>query len=457
MADASGILAELVAALPEGVVVSSPETLEKYRFDWTHDATAGMPLAAVRAQDAGQVQETLRWATRHAVPVVPRGAGTGLSGGALAIDGGIVLSTERMRAVEVDLASRVAVAEPGALNVDVKRAAAEHGLWYPPDPSSYEICSIGGNIATNAGGLCCVKYGVTADYVLGLDVVLADGTLVTLGGKRVKDVAGLPLLRLFVGSEGTLGVVTRAVLRLVPAQHPRATVVATFPTVAAAAAAVVDLGRTVRASMVELMDRASLNAVEDFRPMGLDREAGAMLVIQSDAPGGARADEVSAAVTACERAGAKEVFATDDPDEGELFVQARRLHFTALESRGAVLPEDVGVPVPQLPALLAAVEEIGQRYAVQVPVVAHAGDGNTHPAIVYPAGDEDAEHRARFAFDAIMVAAIELGGTITGEHGVGRLKTASLQLQLGPEVMDLTRRVKAAVDPLGILNPGAGF
>jgi glycolate oxidase len=457
MADASGILAELVAALPEGVVVSSPETLEKYRFDWTHDATAGMPLAAVRAQDAGQVQETLRWATRHAVPVVPRGAGTGLSGGALAIDGGIVLSTERMRAVEVDLASRVAVAEPGALNVDVKRAAAEHGLWYPPDPSSYEICSIGGNIATNAGGLCCVKYGVTADYVLGLDVVLADGTLVTLGGKRVKDVAGLPLLRLFVGSEGTLGVVTRAVLRLVPAQHPRATVVATFPTVAAAAAAVVDLGRTVRASMVELMDRASLNAVEDFRPMGLDREAGAMLVIQSDAPGGARADEVSAAVTACERAGAKEVFATDDPDEGELFVQARRLHFTALESRGAVLPEDVGVPVPRLPALLAAVEEIAQRYAVQVPVVAHAGDGNTHPAIVYPAGDEDAEHRARLAFDAIMVAAIELGGTITGEHGVGRLKTASLQLQLGPEVLDLTRRVKAAVDPLGILNPGAGF
>ncbi len=457
MADASGILAELVAALPEGVVVSSPETLEKYRFDWTHDATAGMPLAAVRAKDAGQVQETLRWATRHRVPVVPRGAGTGLSGGALAIDGGIVLSTERMRAVEVDLASRVAIAEPGALNVDVKRAAAEHGLWYPPDPSSYEICSIGGNIATNAGGLCCVKYGVTADYVLGLDVVLADGTLVTLGGKRVKDVAGLPLLRLFVGSEGTLGVVTRAVLRLVPAQHPRATVVATFPTVAAAAAAVVDLGRTVRASMVELMDRASLNAVEDFRPMDLDREAGAMLVIQSDAPGGARADEVSAAVTACERAGAKEVFATDDPDEGELFVQARRLHFTALESRGAVLPEDVGVPVPQLPALLAAVEEIAQRYAVHVPVVAHAGDGNTHPAIVYPAGDEDAEHRARLAFDAIMVAAIELGGTITGEHGVGRLKTASLQLQLGPEVMDLTRRVKAAVDPLGILNPGAGF
>ena len=450
-------VAELVGLLPDGVVVTAPDALEKYRFDWTHDATAGMPVAAVRAESAGQVQETLRWASRHGIPVVPRGAGSGLSGGALAVDGGIVLSLERMRAVEIDTASRVAVVEPGALNVEVKRAAAAHGLWYPPDPSSYEICSIGGNIATNAGGLCCVKYGVTTDYELGLDVVLADGTLLTLGGKRVKDVAGLPLLKLFVGSEGTLGVVTRAVLRLVPAQQPRSTVVATFPSVAAAAAAVIELGRTVRASMVELMDSASVNAVEDFRPMGLDRAAGALLVIQSDAPGAARAEEVRVATQACELAGAKEVFATDDPDEGELFVQARRLHFTAIESRGAVLPEDVGVPIPQLPALLAAVAAIAERYAVQIPVVAHAGDGNTHPAIIYPPGDEAAERRARLAFDEIMATAIGLGGTITGEHGVGRLKTRSLEAQLGPDVMALTRRVKDALDPHGILNPGAGF
>jgi len=240
-------VAELVGVLPDGVVVTAPDALEKYRFDWTHDATAGTPLAAVRPETAEQVQVTLRWASAHGIPVVPRGAGSGLSGGALAVDGGIVLSTERMRAIEIDTESRVAVVEPGALNVEVKRAAAAEGLWYPPDPSSYEICSIGGNIATNAGGLCCVKYGVTTDYVLGLDVVLADGTLVTLGGKRVKDVAGLPLLKLFVGSEGTLGIVTRATLRLVPAQAPRATVVATFPTVAAAAAAVIELGRTLRA------------------------------------------------------------------------------------------------------------------------------------------------------------------------------------------------------------------
>lgn len=450
-------VAELVGMLPDGVVATTPDALEKYRFDWTHDATAGTPLAAVRAETAEQVQATLRWASAHGIPVVPRGAGSGLSGGALAVDGGIVLSTERMRAVEVDTASRVAVVEPGALNVEVKRAAAAEGLWYPPDPSSFEICSIGGNIATNAGGLCCVKYGVTTDYVLGLDVVLADGTLVTLGGKRVKDVAGLPLLKLFVGSEGTLGIVTRAILRLVPAQARTSTVVATFPTVAAAAAAVIELGRTVRASLVELMDNASINAVEDFQPMGLDRDAGAMLLIQSDAPGGARADEVAVATAACEACGAKEVFATDDPEEGEMFVQARRLHFTAIETRGAVLPEDVGVPIPRLPDLLAAVEAIARRHDVQIPVVAHAGDGNTHPAIIYTPGDADAERRARLAFDEIMATAIELGGTITGEHGVGRLKARALEAQLGPDVMALTRRVKDALDPRGILNPGAGF
>ncbi len=289
------VVRELVEAMPDGVVTTDPDALEKYRFDWTHDATAGTPLAAVRAESAEHVQETLRWATRHAVPVVPRGAGSGLSGGALAVDGGVVLSLERMRGIEIDTASRVAVVEPGALNVEVKRAAAAEALWYPPDPSSFEMCSIGGNIATNAGGLCCVKYGVTTDYVLGLDVVLADGTLVVLGGKRVKDVAGLSLLKLFVGSEGTLGVVTRATLRLLPAQPPAATLVATFPTVAAAAAAVIELGRTTRASMVELMDQASVNAVEDFRPMGLDRDAGALLVIQSDAPGAARAEEIATA------------------------------------------------------------------------------------------------------------------------------------------------------------------
>ncbi|ABL82779.1 MULTISPECIES: FAD-linked oxidase C-terminal domain-containing protein [unclassified Nocardioides] len=448
-------LTDLLEALPAGVVVTDGDAMEKYRFDWSRDPAAGTPLAVVRAEDAGQVQTAVRWAAEHRVPLVPRGAGSGLSGGSTAVDGGLVLSLERMRAVEIDVDCRVAVVEPGALNAEVKAAAAEHGLWYPPDPSSYEICSIGGNVATNAGGLCCVKYGVTTDYVLGLDVVLADGTLVTLGGRRIKDVAGLSLLKLFVGSEGTLGVVTRAVLRLVPAQEARSTLVATFADVDGAARAVLAVGRRLRPSMMELMDRASINAVEDYKPMGLDRAAGALLVAQSDAPAAARAVEVEAMRAACEGAGATAVFVTDDPEEGELFVAARRAAFPAIEARGALLLEDVGAPVPQLPALLAAIAAVAAEHRVEIPVVAHAGDGNTHPIIVYDPADADSERRARAAFADIMRVAIGLGGTITGEHGVGRAKKGALPDQLGPDVMALTRRVKDALDPLGILNPGA--
>jgi glycolate oxidase len=448
-------LAELVDALPPGVVATEPVTMESYRHDWSRDRDAGTPIAVVRAEDAGQVQTAVRWAAKHHLAVVPRGAGSGLSGGSSAVDGGIVLSLERMRAIEIDTATRIAVVEPGAFNAEVKAAAAEHGLWYPPDPSSYEICSIGGNVATNAGGLCCVKYGVTTDYVLGLDVVLADGTLVTLGGKRIKDVAGLSLLKLFVGSEGTLGIVTRALLRLIPAQGARSTLVATFPTADAAARAVVEVGQTLRPSMMELMDNASVNAVEDYKPMGLDRSAGALLVAQSDAPASARSAEIEVMRAACSDSGATEVFVTDDPDEGEMFVEARRIAFPAIEARGSLLLEDVGAPVPLLPDLLAAVAEVAERYDVEIPVVAHAGDGNTHPIIVFDPTDPAAEARAREAFAEVMRAAIALGGTITGEHGVGRTKKVALPDQLGPDVMALSRRIKDALDPEGILNPGA--
>jgi glycolate oxidase len=387
--------------------------------------------------------------------VVPRGAGSGLSGGSSAVTGGIVLSLERMRAIEIDTETRVAVVEPGALNAEVKQAAAQHGLWYPPDPSSFEICSIGGNIATNAGGLCCVKYGVTTDYVLGLDVVLADGTQIVLGGKRIKDVAGLSLMKLFVGSEGTLGIITRAILRLIPAQAVRSTLVATFPSVRAAAETVVEVGRTIRPSMMELMDSASVNAIEDFRPMGLDRTVGAMLIAQSDAPGAACTAEIAVMEAAALRAGALEVFVTDDPAEGEMFVAARRAAFPAFEARGSMLLEDVGVPVPVLPRLLAGVAEISARRQIEIPVVAHAGDGNTHPNIIYDPADPAARDRAQLAFGEIMQLAIALGGTITGEHGVGRSKKAALPDQLGPDVMALTARIKHALDPELILNPGA--
>ncbi|RVW02686.1 FAD-binding oxidoreductase [Rhodococcus xishaensis] len=452
-----GALERLVDALPDGAVLTDPDLIAGYRQDWAADPDAGTPIAVVRATCTEDVQAVMRWASQHRVPVVPRGAGSGLSGGSSAVDGGIVLSTERMRAITVDPIARVAVTEPGLLNVEVKKAAAEHGLWYPPDPSSYEICSIGGNAATNAGGLCCVKYGVTTDYVLGMQVVLADGTAIRLGGPLLKDVAGLSLTKLFVGSEGTLGIITELTLRLIPAQLPASTVVASFPSVESAADAVLAISGQIRPAMLEFMDHASINAVEDAIHMGLDRNARALLLAQSDTPGAAGAREIENIVGACEKNGAKEVFATDDPAEGEAFTVARRAVFPAVQAIGSLLLEDVGVPMQQLPALITGVESIAEDCDVQICTVAHAGDGNTHPLIVFDPTDPDMTERAHAAFSRVIDLAITLGGTITGEHGVGRLKRDFLPGQLGDDVMELNRRVKTALDPLGILNPGAVF
>ncbi|WP_166907823.1 FAD-binding oxidoreductase [Mycobacterium sp. DL440] len=447
-------IATLAAALPDGTVVTDLAVIEGYRRDAALDPEAGVPRAVVRATSTEDVQAVLRWASAHHVAVVARGAGSGLAGGANGVDGGIILSTERMRQIHIDSANRTAVVQPGLLNSEVKKAAAEYGLWYPPDPGSVEISSIGGNAATNAGGLCCVKYGVTSDYVLGMEVVLADGTAVRLGGPRLKDVAGLSLTKLFVGSEGILGVITELTLRLIPAQPPASTVVAVFSSVEDAADAVVAITATVRPAMLELMDHATINAVEDYRRMGLDRSAQALLLVQSDAPGAA-AEEIAHIVEACEKSRATEVYATDDPEEGAALTAARRLVGLALMQLGTFYLEDVTVPIPDLPALVAGIKRIAEDCDVLICVVAHAGDGNTHPVVVFDAEDPDMSERARQAFARVMELAIAMGGTITGEHGVGRLKRDWLPLQLGDDVMELTRRIKDALDPLGILSPGS--
>ncbi|MEV0946560.1 FAD-linked oxidase C-terminal domain-containing protein [Rhodococcus sp. NPDC049939] len=451
------VLDQLIDALPKGAVLTDPDITAGYRQDSASDPGAGTPIAVVRATCTEDVQAVMRWASQHRVPVVPRGAGSGVSGGCSAVDGGIVLSTERMREVTVDPVARVAVTQPGLLNSEVKKAAAEHGLWYPPDPSSVEISSIGGNAATNAGGLCCVKYGVTADYVLGMQVVLADGSAVRLGGPLLKDVAGLSLTKLFVGSEGTLGIITELTMRLIPAQPPASTVVASFPSVDSAADAVLAITGQIRPAMLELMDHASINAVEDGVRMGLDRNARALLLAQSDSPGSAGAHEIETIVAACETHGATEVFATDDTAEGEAFTLARRAVFPSLRAMGSVLIEDVGVPMRQLPALVTGVETIAEECNILIGTVAHAGDGNAHPLIVYDATDPGATERAHVAFNRVMNLVLSLDGTITGEHGIGRLKRDWLPRQLGEDAMELNRRIKAALDPLGILNPGAVF
>ena len=450
-------LDDLLARLRGASVLTDPDVVESYRQDWAQAPNPGMPLAVVRARSTEDVQEVMRWATTHRVPVVPRGAGSGLSGGATAVEGGIVLTTELMRKIDVDPVTRTATVQPGLFNAEVKQAVAEHGLWYPPDPSSYEICSIGGNIATNAGGLCCVKYGVTTDYVLGLTVVLADGTAVRLGGARLKDTAGLSLTKLFVGSEGTLGIVTEIIVRLIPEQPPRSTVVGIFPDVVACSEAVLAITRRIRPAMLEFMDNVSIRAVEADLRMGLDTTAGAMLIAQSDLTGPDRAVEAEFMAETFRGHGATEVFATDDPEEGEQFTVARRAAFTSLGKTGTLLLEDVGVPLPALPDLVAGIEAISARRDVPIALVAHAGDGNTHPIIVLEDDDPDRAERARTAFGEVMELAISMGGTITGEHGVGRLKAPWLPAQLGEDVMTLSRRIKDALDPQGILNPGTMF
>jgi glycolate oxidase len=441
----------LARVLPEEVLVTDPDVMASYRTDRAPAVAPGSPLALVRARTAEQVSATMEVASSHSTPVVPRGRGTGLSGGSTAVDGCIIVSTENMATLVVDAAAMLATVGPGIRNAELKAAAAAEGLWYPPDPSSFEICSIGGNLATNAGGLCCVRDGVTTDYVLGLQVCLADGRLVRLGGRTIKDVAGFDLKRLFVGSEGTLGIITEATLRLRPIPLPSVTTVATFASLVDAGRAVSTIVARMRPSVLELMDRAAVAAVERFQPMGLDLEAAAILLARTDIG----TSEHEGVVAACESVDATYVAFTEDRQEGDMLMAARRMAIPCVERLGGELMiEDVSVPIPRIAELLAAVEGVAARRRTRIPVIGHAGDGNFHPLVSYDPTDEDSTARALDAFEEIMAIAIELGGTITGEHGVGVLKAGMLAAQLGDDVMELTRRVKAAIDPQGILNPG---
>jgi glycolate oxidase len=446
---------DLAAQLPEGTVVTDPATSEGYRYDSASFCVAGTPLAVVRPTTTEQVQTVLRWATAHRVPVVPQGARTGLSGGANAIDGALLLSMVRMnRIVEIDEVDQIAVVEPGVINADLSRAVAAVGLFYPPDPSSWELSTIGGNLATNAGGLCCVKYGVTADFVRGLEVVLADGEVLRAGRRTAKGVAGLDLTRLLVGSEGTLGVITQATLALRPTPEPALTMAAVFDKTSDAMTAVARIMASgLRPSMMEYLDKASIRAVQAYRDMGLPVDAEALLITQSDR-GPLAAADVAAMGAMCEELGAAEVAVAEDAAESAMLTQARRLVNPAVEELGATLVDDVAVPRARLVDLLAGMDRIAAETGLLIVCPGHIGDGNMHPTVVFDRGDAAAAARAHEAFDAIMRLGLELGGTITGEHGVGLLKKDWLRTELGETSYGLQRQIKAVFDPLGILNPG---
>ena len=452
----AALLEAIRNVLPDLRLLTDTVDRESYRRDETPYLYPGLPLAVALPGSAEEVSRLMELATEFRIPVVPRGAGTGLSGGAGGIEGGLTIALTRMnKVIEVDAENLCAVVQPGIINATFKKAVAEHGLFYPPDPASYEMCSIGGNLGTNAGGLCCVKYGQTRDWVLGLQVVLADGRVIRTGGKNVKDVAGYSLTQLFVGSQGTLGIVTEATLRLRPMPPPRSTLLAFFPTLEASGRAVSGMTASgLQPVTLELLDKFTIAAVDDMHHLGLDRDAAAMLLIESDLTAEAANAELDRAVAVCEAAGATLLVRANDPLEADMLRQARRLAYQALERIGTVKMEDIGVPRSKVPDMLVVIEEICARHNVRVGTFGHAGDGNLHPNLVFDRDDPRAEEVTESVRAELYKAALSFGGTVTAEHGIGLSRRDYLELQRGVEAVAVMRSIKKALDPLSILNPG---
>jgi glycolate oxidase len=455
-------LSALARALPGSTLIADDAVLASLSSDEAEWAPVGRAGAAIRARSTEEVQAIVRICAELRIPVVPRGAGTGLSGGANAVDGCLLLDLSRMdRVLEIDADDLVAVVEPGVVNDDLKAAVAEHGLWYPPDPASAPWSTIGGNVATNAGGLCCLKYGVTRDYVLGLQAVVGGpagsyGTAVRVGRRTTKGVSGYDLTGLLVGSEGTLGVITEITLRLrpAPAGSPRTVVGAFGSLVAAGEAVALATRRRLTPMALELLDRACLQAVEEWKHLGLEASAEALLLAKIDTPGASGEDEATAMAAAFREAGALWAEQSTDDAEAEALFAARRLAYPALERLGPVLTEDVCVPRSAVPRVLADIEAIGRRHGVTIATIAHAGDGNLHPALITPPDDDEARRAAVAAFDDILAAALAVGGTVTGEHGIGLLKRQGMRDELDPGAQAMQLAVKQALDPLDLFNPG---
>ncbi len=450
----SAVLDQLASALGP-LVDTDPASLDDARADKSGHAAPGRPIAVVHAETVEHVQTVMRIATASRTPVVVRGAGTGLAGAANGGEGEIVLSTRRMTAVrEIRADDLLAVVEPGILNADLNDLLAEHGLWWAPDPASRAISTVGGNIATGAGGLLCAKYGVVRDAVLGVDLVLADGRLLHLGHRSVKGVTGLDLTSLVIGSEGTLGVVVGATLKLRRlVEGSTCTITATFPDVrsaAAASAAVTASGA--QPAIMELMDAASLAAVAALLELPAPAAGSAQLTIQTDGPA-AEVEATTIAAVLDAHGGITQV--SYDREEGERLLAIRRAMHPAMAALGTTLIEDVSVPRSAMPAMFDEIARIEKAHGMTIPTVAHAGDGNLHPNFIFEGTEPPAEIWA--AADDLFRAAIALGGTLTGEHGIGTLKSRWLADELGDDQWELQRQITRVFDPLGILNPGKVF
>ena len=451
-----------MAAVGQDYVVTDPDVTAAYARDMMPLAPAGTPLAVVRPGTTDEVAAVVRACAAAGVPIVPRGAGSGLTGAANGVDGAVTVVMTRMNAVlEIDEGNRVAVVQPGVVNLDLRREVEPRGLFYAPDPSSYDWCTIGGNLSTNAGGLCCVKYGVTTDAVLGLEVVLASGEVLRTGRRTVKGVAGYDLTKLFVGSEGTLGIITEATVALRPRPQAPCTMVAAFASCADAGRAVAGaVASGLVPSLLEIMDATCIKAVEAHTGthiLGDMETPAAILLGQSDLGGDAGLAELERLEAVCGASGATFSYVTSDLAEGRLLLQARRDVLPALEVLGTWLTDDVCVPRTAIAALIAECERISAEVGVTIAVTGHAGDGNMHPTMVYDGSDPDAVAAAHVAYGRILDAGRALGGTITGEHGVGRMKQSFLAREIGPVGLAVHRAIKKALDPAGLFNPGSMF
>ena len=448
-------LKELKAIVGPPYVSTSPEELVVYSYDATQRES--LPWAVVRPRSSREISEILKLANRERFPVVPRGAGTGMSGGSVPVQGGVVLSLERMNNIlEIDEQDFIAVVEPGVITGDLQREVESRGLFYPPDPASNKFCTLGGNVAECAGGLRAVKYGVTKDYVLGLEVVLPTGEIITTGARTVKSVAGYDLTKLIVGSEGTLGIATRITLKLLPLPETVRTLAAFFSEVAVAAktaSAIMASGVLPRA--LEFVDQTALRAVEGYLKEDLSHGAAAMLLVEVDGPAESTARDADRIAEILTRGGAVRVERAGSDAEREQLWKARRAISPALYTiKPKKLNEDIVVPRSRIADSLHEIAAIAERHGLLIVNFGHAGDGNIHTNILF---DEADLPKAEIAVKEIFASTLRLGGSITGEHGIGLSKAAYLPMELGPEAIAAMKRIKQALDPNNILNPGKIF
>ncbi len=434
---------------PEVSLISDPDVTASYSRDQAPFAKSASPFAVLLARSAAEISIALKYANENKIPVVTRGAGSGLSGGANSDAQSLVISLEKMnQIIEIDVANQIARVQAGVINLDLDTAAKEFGLAYLPDPASRDWSSLGGNAATNAGGMCCVKYGVTAAHVRAMQVVLANGEIIELGKATKKSVTTYDLLHLFIGSEGTLGIITELTLNLEIRPAAPATLIATFPNITKAASAAASLLRY-RPSMLEIVDQTTLSAVQAWHPLGFE-VAGSVLLMQLDE----NHSLCEAALETCKDFELIDGVYSDDPADAADLIRVRKLAYPALERMGATLLDDVALPITKIAEFVERVEKLSKEVNLTIGIFGHAGDGNMHPTIVHDHGDTEAAERAQKAFGLIVEIAQSLGGTASGEHGIGSIKSAFVTNEISQTVIDLQRAVKRVFDPNSILNPG---